>query len=70
MMASPGILLWSIVFGAFGMAYLVYGKRQAALVPFLTGVALLIYPYFVANVYWLVGIGAALVATPYFIRPD
>lgn len=70
MMISPSVLMWSILFGAVGMAYLVYGKRQHAPIPFLAGVALLLYPYFVANVDWLVGIGAALVATPYFIRLD
>lgn len=67
---SPANLMWSLVFGVFGMAYFVYGKRQRAPIPFLVGIALMLFPYFIANLDLLVAIGAALVVAPYFVRLD
>ena len=61
-------LLWGLVFGSIGVGFFVYGKRQRAVVPLICGVALIIFPYFVANPILLVAIGAALVAVPYFVR--
>jgi hypothetical protein len=37
-------------------------------VPLVCGIALMVYPYFIANVTVLVMIGAVLVAIPYFFR--
>ncbi|HEY4873731.1 MAG TPA: hypothetical protein VIH77_05845 [Steroidobacteraceae bacterium] len=61
-------LLWGLVFGSIGVGFFIYGKRQRAVVPLICGVALIIFPYFVANPILLVAIGAALVAVPYFVR--
>jgi len=61
-------LLWGVVFGSFGFGYFLYGKKQKAPVPLACGIALMVYPYFVADVTWLVAIGAALIVLPYFIR--
>ncbi len=61
-------LVWGIIFGAIGLGYFTYGRKQKAVVPFLTGIALFIFPYFMSNVYLLVLVGIALVALPYFIR--
>jgi hypothetical protein len=32
------------------------------------GVALIVFPYFVPNVYFLVALGAALCAVPFFLK--
>lgn len=61
-------LLWGVVFSAIGAGYIAYGRRQGALVVALCGAALLVYPWFVSNSWWLVGIGVALMAIPYFVR--
>ncbi|HEY4083511.1 MAG TPA: hypothetical protein VGM81_22715 [Burkholderiaceae bacterium] len=61
-------LLWGVLFGSLGMAYFVYGKKQAAIVPLLCGIALMVFSYFVSNIWLMVLIGAALAATPYFFR--
>ena len=57
-----------IVFSAAGMAFFMYGKKQLSFVPMLCGIALMIYPYFVSNTLPLVGIGAVLIAIPWFVR--
>jgi hypothetical protein len=56
------------LFGSIGTGYAIYGHKQRAPVPLLVGVGLILFPYFVPNVYLLVGIGIALCAVPYFFR--
>lgn len=63
-----GYLFFVIVFSAVGIAYFMYGKKQAAFVPLLCGLALMVYPYFVSGTWVLIGIGAVLAAIPYFVR--
>jgi len=67
-MEDTSQLIWGMLFGAIGLGYFVYGKRQRAVVPLLTGISLFIFPYFVSNTYMLVVTGVALSALPYFIR--
>lgn len=65
---TTAILLWGLLFSSIGLGFFLYGKKQQRLVPLLCGLALMLYPYFVPNVYLLVAIGAALTAAPYFFR--
>jgi len=67
-MESTSMLLWGVVFGAIGLAFFTYGKKQRAIVPLVAGMALFVFPYFISNVYVLVGVGGALMAVPYFVR--
>lgn len=67
-MESTSQLIWGILFGAVGLGFFMYGKKQKAVVPLFTGIALFIFPYFISNVFILVIVGAILVALPYFIR--
>ena len=67
-MGSVAGLLWGVVFGSIGLGFFMYGKKQKAIVPLLCGVALMVYPYFVANTMLLVLVGLALVVIPYFVR--
>jgi hypothetical protein len=61
-------LLWGLLFGSIGMGFLIYGRRQRAVVPLLCGLALIVFPYFVSNNILLIVIGVALMAIPYFVR--
>jgi hypothetical protein len=65
---SEGQLLWGLLFSSIGLGFFFYGKKQRVPVPLVCGIALMIYPYFVANLYLLVAIGIALTAIPYFFR--
>jgi len=67
-MGSTAQLVWGMLFGAIGMGFFVYGKRQKAFVPLFCGLALCVFPYFVPNVYALVIVGAVLILLPYFVR--
>lgn len=57
-----------MLFGAVGLGFFTYGKKQKAVVPLFTGIALFIFPYFISNVYVLVIAGVVLVVLPYFVR--
>jgi predicted membrane protein len=65
---SESWLLWGLLFGALGLGFFVYGKKQRAIVPLVCGLALMIFPYFVSNTVILVAVGVALMAVPYFAR--
>jgi predicted membrane protein len=67
-MDSASQIVWAVMFGAVGLGYFTYGRRQRAVVPLLAGIALFIFPYFISNVYILVVVGIAIVALPYFVR--
>ena len=67
-MESTAQLVWGMLFGAIGLGFFVYGKKQKAVVPLSTGIVLFIFPYFIANVYILVIVGVILVAIPYIVR--
>lgn len=67
-MDDTSTLIWGVLFGAIGLGFLTYGRRQSAIIPLVVGVSLLIFPYFMPNLYLLLAVGAVLVAIPYFIR--
>jgi predicted membrane protein len=65
---DTGTLLWGLLFSSIGLGFFLYGKKQRAIVPLVCGLALMIFPYFVANNLVLVAVGVALVVIPYFVR--
>ena len=62
------LLIWSLLFSAVGLGFFMYGRKQVAVVPLVCGVILMVFPYFISNVFLLVVIGVALIALPYFVR--
>lgn len=67
-MGTEAMLLWGLLFGAAGIGFFTYGRRQDKPVPKYCGLALLMYPYFVPDTLALLGIGAVLVALPLLLR--
>lgn len=67
-MESEAQLVWGMLFGAIGLGYFLYGKKQRAVVPLVVGIALFIFPYFISSTVVLVIVGAVIVAVPYFVR--
>jgi hypothetical protein len=60
--------MWGILFGSIGLGFFVYGKKQKAIIPILCGIGLMVFPYFISNIYILILTGIVLVVMPYFIR--
>jgi len=67
-MESTSLLISGMVFGAIGLGFFAYGKKQKAMVPMVCGIALVAFTYFISNVYMLVIVGSLLVVLPYFVR--
>ncbi|MCS6291844.1 MAG: hypothetical protein H8J66_02135 [Nitrospira sp.] len=67
-MGSTAVLMWGMLFGSIGVGFFIYGRKQKAVVPLCVGIALCVFPYFIANVCVLVLVGAVLMAIPYFVR--
>lgn len=67
-MTDTASLLWGTLFGAVGLGFFIYGKRQKAPVPLFSGVALFVVPYLISNPYVLVPVGIALAVLPYLVR--
>ena len=56
-----------ILFGAIGSGYLLYAKRVYSATYALTGVALMIFPYFIDGALLTLVIGAAICAAPFIL---
>ena len=67
-MGSANAFFWAFMFGAVGLGYFVYGKKQQRLTPLLCGIALMVYPYFVSGALLVVLIGIVLMAIPFFFE--
>ena len=67
-MDSGTTLLVSLLFSSIGAGYVLYGRKQAQVIPLLTGIALCVYPYCLSNGYAIVLVGLLLTALPWLIR--
>lgn len=65
---TASALLWGVLFGSIGLGFFIYGRKQRAVVPLMCGLALMVFPYFVGNTFWLLAIGVVLMSIPYFLR--
>jgi len=52
-LGNPASLVSGLLISVIGMGLFIYGKKQAAPAPLLAGVALCVFPYFVASVLWM-----------------
>jgi hypothetical protein len=67
-MIDSATLLWGLLFGSVGIGYFIYGKRQSNTLVRYVGLALMLFPYFVADTVLLVLVGAALMFVPKFVK--
>jgi hypothetical protein len=62
MSLDPIVLFCSMIIGSIGFGLFIYGKKQARWPQVVVGLAMLVYPYFIASVGPLVGVAVVLVA--------
>ncbi len=67
-MLSTSTLIWGVIFGSIGFGFFVYGKKQKSVIPFISGLGLMVLPYFISNIYILVLLGIVLIALPFLIK--
>lgn len=56
------VILWSIEMG-----YSMYWKKAEKYSAFLSGIVLMIFPYFITNIYYLIWIGLFLIIIPFLL---
>ena len=61
-------LLLGVILSSIGLGYFLYGKKQKMTVPFVAGLVLMVFPYFIESHFLLSGIGILLSVIPYFLR--
>jgi len=61
-------LVLGLIFSCIGLGYFIYGKKQENAVARYSGIALMVYPYFIDNKYAVLAMGVALMALPGFIE--
>ena len=66
-MGSTAFLLWGVLFSSIGLGFFIYGKKQENVLVLICGLLLMVYPYFVSNIYLLVIVGVVIAAAPYFL---
>ncbi|MCU0661133.1 MAG: amino acid transport protein [Myxococcota bacterium] len=57
---SPGTLITALLVGTIGLAVFAYGKKQGRFFHMAAGTALMVFPYFVSNVWLTLGIAAGI----------
>ena len=67
-MISTSTLIMGVIFGAIGLGFFIYGKKQKTIIPLFCGILLMILPYFISNMYILILSGIIIIAISYFIR--
>jgi hypothetical protein len=65
---SAPSLIAGLLFGSIGFVAFVYGKRMNLWKPMLCGIALMVYPYFIADAVALFAIGGAGTVALFFLR--
>ncbi len=72
LISSPSLNMTTIVCGVItgfiGWVAFSYGRKQGRISPIAIGVALMAYPYFIANTILMVVIGVALTVSLYVFR--
>jgi hypothetical protein len=61
-------LFASLLFGVVGLAAFRYGMKTTRWKPMVTGVALMVFPYFVDETWLMVTVGTALAASLFIFR--
>jgi hypothetical protein len=65
---NPSTLMWAVIFGSIGLGFFVYGKKRRVIMPIISGIVLMIFPYFISNVYGFFLTGVIFVALPFVIK--
>jgi hypothetical protein len=61
-------LMLSMLFGTFGLGFVIYAKKAGKLVPAIAGAALMVIPYFISNVAVMAIVCGALTVLPFVFR--
>lgn len=61
-------LFLGLLFSSIGFGYFIYGRKQANVMAKYSGIALMVYPYFITGSVAIVIVGVVLMALPKFVE--
>ncbi|AXY57461.1 amino acid transport protein [Acinetobacter chinensis] len=61
-------LLLGVIFSSVGLGYFIYGRKQKMSMPFVCGLSLMIFPYFIENTLIMGLTGCLLSIIPWLLR--
>lgn len=61
-------LFLGLLFSSIGFGYFIYGRKQASTVVKYSGIALMVFPYFITDSLPLLVVGLGLIFLPKFIE--
>lgn len=67
MFSDTSVLMASLIWGAVGSGYLIYGWRQRSAIPFVGGVVMVVASYFVASALYMSLVSIALIVAIYWL---
>jgi len=65
---NTGYVLINILLGAVGLGYVTYGKQQKRAIALLSGLGLLVLPYFISTTYVLILVSIVMIILPFLIK--
>jgi len=68
LLITTGELYWDLFIGAIGMGFFLYGRKRPDMIAVITGLILIIYPYFTSTIGWNIGIGVGIIAIYLFMK--
>jgi hypothetical protein len=68
LLISTGLISWGLFIGMVGMGFFIYGKKSADGLFLISGLALMIYPYFVGSLMWSVIIGVIICVVTFILK--
>jgi hypothetical protein len=67
-MFDTTLLMSWIIFSSIGMWYFIYWKKSSKIIPKISGLILMVYPYFMEDTVYLIIIGILLIILPMIIK--
>jgi hypothetical protein len=61
-------IIWGFIWGTIGLGFFIYGKKNKKIIPFVSGIVLMLLPYVVPNLIFLAIISIICIGLPYFVR--
>ena len=61
-------LIVGVIVSSCGVGYFIYGRKQAKILPMLSGVGLCVVPYLISDLAILVMVSIVLMSAPFIIR--
>ena len=68
LLISIALIYWYVFISLVGIALFMYGRKKPDGTSIVTGILLMIYPYFISSTGWNIGIGAVILAVFLFLK--